>query len=107
MLPRVDRISGEPDCWGVEALNEQMADPSFWDHQDKARQTVDKLKILKNVYEPWKKAEQDTNDTLELLSMVDENQPDSFQDIKQEVDRLSKEVAAVEFQRQHHLRLGQ
>ena len=76
-----------------------MADPSFWDNQDKARQTVDKLKILKNVYEPWKKASDDTNDTLELIEMVDENQPESFRDIKEEVDRLTKEVAAVEFQR--------
>ena len=76
-----------------------MADPSFWDNQDKARQTVDKLKILKNVYEPWKKAADDTSDTLELIEMVDENQPESFRDIKKEVDRLTKEVAAVEFQR--------
>ncbi len=83
----------------IEALNEQMAEPTFWDNQDKARQTVDKLKVLKNVYEPWKKAEEDTRDTLELIDMVDENQPDSFQDLKQEIERLDKEVAAVEFQR--------
>ena len=76
-----------------------MADPSFWNSQEKAKQTVEKIKILKNVYEPWKKADDDTRDTLELIEMVDENQPESFQDIKQEVDRLAKEVAAVEFQR--------
>jgi len=83
----------------IEALNEQMAEPTFWDNQDKAKQIVEKLKILKNVYEPWQKADQDARDTLELVDMVDENQEESFREIQGEVEKLAKEVAAVEFQR--------
>lgn len=76
-----------------------MADPSFWDDQEQAKKIVEKLKLLKSTYEPWKKADQDVRDLLELIEMVDENQPESFNEIRTDVERVSKEVAAVEFQR--------
>lgn len=76
-----------------------MAAPDFWDRQQEAQATVERLKILKKIIEPWNKAHQSCYDLPELLDMVDENQPESLKEIREEVKKVSNEIANLEFQR--------
>ena len=76
-----------------------MSRSDFWDRQQEAQQTVERLKVLKKLIDPWRKAHQSSNDLLELLGMVDENQAESLKELQLEVGKLSRDVESLEFQR--------
>ncbi len=76
-----------------------MAKPDFWDRQSEAQATVERLKLLKKIVDPWHKAHQTAGDLLELLGMVDEHQEESLKELQQEVAKLGREVELLEFQR--------
>ena len=83
----------------IEALNEKMSAAGFWDRPEEAQRTVENLKVLKRLVEPWQKANKAAGDLSELLELVDENQADSFKEIQAETAVLEREIEALEFQR--------
>lgn len=76
-----------------------MTAPGFWDRKEESQQTIDRLKFLKKIIEPWQKAYKNIGDYSELLGMMDENQEDSLKDLQRETAIAEKEVEAIEFQR--------
>ena len=76
-----------------------MAAVDFWDRQQEAQATVDRLKVLKRVIEPWNKANQSCHDIAELLEMVDENQAESLKELEEDIKKVAHEVENLEFQR--------
>jgi peptide chain release factor 2 len=76
-----------------------MTDPGFWDRKEESQTTIERLKVLKKIVEPWQKASKNSEDYLELLGMLDENQEESLRDLQREAEVLSKEVEQIEFQR--------
>ena len=76
-----------------------MAAAGFWDRREEAQETIDKLKGLKKLVEPWQKAHKTASDLKELLELLDENQADSLKEMQHETEILAKEVELVEFQR--------
>ena len=81
------------------AINEKMVRSDFWDRQQEAQQTVERLKVLKKLIDPWHRAHQSANDLRELLGMVDENQEESLRELQAEAGKLAREVELLEFQR--------
>jgi len=76
-----------------------MAAANFWERQQEAQATVERLKVLKKVVDPWHRAHQTCSDLIELLAMVDGNQEESLKELQDEVAKLSREVELLEFQR--------
>lgn len=76
-----------------------MTDPGFWDRKEESQQTIERLKILKKIVEPWLKAWKNTEDYTELLELMDAHQEDSLKELQQETETLSREVEQLEFQR--------
>ena len=76
-----------------------MAQSNFWDRQQDAQTTVERLKTLKKIVDPWHKADQTSGDLSELLGMMDEKQAESLKELQEEVGRLGREVELLEFQR--------
>ena len=76
-----------------------MAQPGFWDRPQEAQETVEKLKTLKKIVDPWQKAHKTASDLNELLGLLDEHQADSLKEMKSEVDLLARDVETLEFQR--------
>ncbi len=76
-----------------------MTVPGFWDRPQEAQDTVDRLKTLKKLIDPWFHCYQSVQDLNELLAMVDENQEESFRELEEETAQLSREVETLEFQR--------
>ena len=76
-----------------------MAAPGFWDKQEEAQKTIDRLKDLKKIVEPWHKANQSANDLEELLSLLDENQEDSLKELSADLVALEADIETLEFQR--------
>ncbi len=76
-----------------------MAQPGFWDRREESQATIEKLKSLKKITEPWQKSHKSACDLKELLGLLDENQADSVKEMQTEVATLEREIEALEFQR--------
>lgn len=76
-----------------------MTDPGFWDRKEESQGTIERLKLLKKIVEPWQKAHKNAEDLQEFLGLIDENQEDSLLELQNEIDALAKEVEGIEFQR--------
>ena len=76
-----------------------MTGVDFWDRPQDAQATVERLKVLKKVVDPWHKAHRASGDLLELIGMVDENQEESLKELQEDVAKLAREVELLEFQR--------
>lgn len=76
-----------------------MAQPGFWDRGKIAQETVEKLKALRRLVEPFEKCEKETHELSELLELCGEGDTDSLKEIQEHIDRLDQEVSALEFQR--------
>jgi peptide chain release factor 2 len=83
----------------IEALNEKMAAEGFWDRPQESQETIDRLKAVKKIVEPWQKAFKTSQDLEELLTLLDSGQEDSLREMQGEVDALAREVDQIEFQR--------
>lgn len=76
-----------------------MTEPGFWDRKEESQQTIERVKSLKKVIEPWQKAFRDVQDYMELSDLLDANQEESLKDLQQSVAVVEKEVELIEFQR--------
>ena len=76
-----------------------MAAPGFWDRPNEAQETIDRLKSLKKVTDPWHQANRSSLDLDELLGLLDENQEDSLKEMQAEVVKLGRDIETLEFQR--------
>ena len=76
-----------------------MTASDFWDRPQDAQATVERLKVLKKVVDPWHKAHQTSGDLLELIGMMDEHQGESLKELQEDVAKLAREVELLEFQR--------
>jgi len=83
----------------IASINQKMARADFWDRQQDAQATVERLKTLKKIVDPWHKANHAASDLVELLGMMDEHQAESLAEFQQDVAKLAREVELLEFQR--------
>jgi peptide chain release factor 2 len=76
-----------------------MAQPGFWDRPQESQETVERLKAVKRIVDPWQKCDRTASDLHELLGLLDANQQESLKELQTEVAVLEREIEAVEFQR--------
>jgi peptide chain release factor 2 len=76
-------------------MQQEIADPDFWNDSDKAQQTMRDLTRLQKQVNMWGQLSQSLKDTLELAQMEDEELDD---DIEAETERLTKKVDQLEFE---------
>jgi peptide chain release factor 2 len=72
-----------------------MAEPNFWDNQEKAQEVVGELKSLKSVIGPLDEAAGVAEDLDALMEMADED-ASLEEEVRQEVTRLEKLVEDLE-----------
>lgn len=82
----------------IQTLNDKMSQPGFWDKPTDAQATIDSLKQLKRIVEPWHKSNQEAHDLKELLTLVHEDES-SLVELEGQLKKLSHEVDLLEFQR--------
>lgn len=83
----------------IEGLNQKMTEAGFWDRPQESQETIEKLKLLKKIVDPWHRAHKTASDLGELLELLDENQAESLKELQQEMERLGRDVESLEFQR--------
>jgi peptide chain release factor 2 len=72
-----------------------MAAPNFWDHPERAQQTVGELKALNALLKPLKQLLQTSDDISALLEMADEDEAFAGE-LARELDRIEPEVEELE-----------
>lgn len=78
-------------------LDEQMAQPGFWDNQDKARSVVSEIKALKGVIEPVESLVGRAEDARALLELArEEEDAESFAELDQELFDIREQLRRVE-----------
>ena len=84
----------------LEELDDQIADPSFWEDSDRAQGVLREQSGLKKIVEQLDGA-QTRQEEAELLYELarDEDDQDSIRDVWESLQSLDKMVAALEFQR--------
>jgi peptide chain release factor 2 len=78
-------------------LETLMAEPGFWDHQERARGVVGEIKSLKGVIEPVQDLLKKAEDAQVLLELAREaNDADAFKELDAELTALQDALARVE-----------
>jgi len=72
-----------------------MGDPSFWNNQESAQQTIAELKSLKAIVDPLVEVQQSSLDMDALLEMAEEDES-VLEDVNAELKQLEKIVAELE-----------
>ena len=72
-----------------------MGDPSFWNNQESAQQTIAQLKSLKAIVDPLVEVQQFSEDLEALLEMAEED-ASILEDVHAELGRLEKIIAELE-----------
>ncbi|MDD5670417.1 MAG: peptide chain release factor 2 [Candidatus Omnitrophica bacterium] len=83
----------------IAALNDKMGQPGFWDRPQEAQDTVERLKSVKKIIDPWRDCDQRASEMGELLTLLDENQAESLREMEADMVKLERDVETVEFQR--------
>ena len=90
-----DSLGYETKKSDLKEIETEMADAGFWNDQEKAQETVGKLKSLKSVLEPLESNLTAYEDLNAMIEMADED--DSFADeVSSEIKRLEKQLDDLE-----------
>ncbi len=81
----------------AEEIEQRMAAPDFWNHQEAAQETVGRLKGLKSVLKPMDEAIRRVEDLAAMLEMAEED-PAFDAEVPGEIEQLERLVAALELQ---------
>jgi len=75
----------------------QMADPNFWDDQEKAQKVVTNLSAVKSVIDPAVSLEQSVGDLSELFELaVDEQDKEALEEVENDLEKLIAECDKIE-----------
>lgn len=75
----------------IAAIEAEMAVPDFWGQQERAQETVDRLKSLSAVVKPIDEAEAIAEDLAAMIEMADED-PSFAAEVPRELQRLEGQV---------------
>ncbi len=81
----------------IERFEAKMSEPSFWENQERAQETVASLKSLRSVVQPIRDSLVSVDDLLELLEMLEED-PSIRDEIDAELTRLETVAQQLELQ---------
>ncbi|MDH4201425.1 MAG: peptide chain release factor 2 [Phycisphaerae bacterium] len=80
-----------------DQLEQQMAQPGFWDNPDAAKRIVTQLSAVKSIIAPVRAAEKSILDLNELLELaIDEGDDQTLSSIQDDLERLSRKCDQIE-----------
>ncbi|UCD53510.1 MAG: peptide chain release factor 2 [Phycisphaerales bacterium] len=83
----------------LEDLQQQMAQPGFWDNQDKAQQITSQLSALKSVVEPVEELTREVDDLAELFELAaEEADEEELSQLEDDVEVLTQRCERIELQ---------
>ncbi|MFH0877382.1 MAG: peptide chain release factor 2 [Candidatus Omnitrophota bacterium] len=81
----------------IDALQEKMADEKFWQDSPCAQETVQRLKSLKTICEPWHRDFQRLKEIEEFFKVSEGEDERFLTQLNDDLDRLNRELSRLEF----------
>lgn len=81
----------------IKKLDSEMSQPDFWSNQERARLISSKADSLKRQVLAWENIEKETESNLELASSSKEDDQEMMQELKNELEVLTKKLGEMEF----------
>ncbi|MDD4202940.1 MAG: peptide chain release factor 2 [Candidatus Omnitrophica bacterium] len=79
------------------SIEEEISSPDFWKDQENANKVSRKLKALKDIRDDFLHMETHHKELTELVELTEDDEASSIKELYEEVNKLSKEVHAIEF----------
>ena len=84
----------------LEELEHQIAEPGFWDDNDKAQKVLKERTTLNNVVEGWNNLKSSLAEAAELLDMAEEEgDGELLKEVEEEASRIFEAVEEMEFRK--------
>ncbi len=81
----------------LKELESQLANPHFWDDQEKSRPVIQELKVVRAILDPYFEARKEFDELSELAVIIDEQDHDSIKDVLESLDKLAVRLEGLEF----------
>jgi peptide chain release factor 2 len=81
----------------LKGLEARMADPSFWNDQEKAREIINEVNQLKGWVEPWQQMSAKVDDLGEMLELLEADpDPGMAEEVERDVQSIGPALEALE-----------
>ncbi len=81
----------------LKELELQLANPGFWDDQEKSRPVIQELKIVRSILDPYSEARKELDELGELAVVLDEQDTGSIKEVLESLDKLNVKLESLEF----------
>jgi len=81
----------------LKELETKLANPGFWDDQEKSRPVIQELKTARAILDPYFEARREFDELGELAVVLDEEDKGSIKDVLDSLDKLAKKLEGLEF----------
>ncbi|OIO33317.1 MAG: peptide chain release factor 2 [Candidatus Omnitrophica bacterium CG1_02_40_15] len=81
----------------LEELELQLANPGFWDDQEKSMPIIQELKIARSILDPYFEARKEFDELGELAVILDEQDMGSMKEVSESLNQLAKKLESLEF----------
>ena len=81
----------------IKDVEAEISKPDFWTDSKRAEKLIGELKSAKAINEPYSIAEKKCQELAELLTIVEENDADTLNELSRNADSLEKEIGSIEF----------
>lgn len=81
----------------LKELELQLANPGFWDDQEKSRPVIQELKAVRSVLDPYFEARKEFDELGELAVILDEGDEGSIKEVLGLLASLAKKLEGLEF----------
>jgi len=79
----------------LKELEAKLANPGFWDNQEKARSVIQELKKARAVVDPYFECRKEFDELNELLVLVEDE--DSAKEVRESLCKLERDIDSLEF----------
>lgn len=79
----------------IEELEGQAGDPHFWDNVQAAQEHMKKMKLLREIVEPWETIEKDARDLIELHELSEDDEG-MLAEVTTQTDKLRERLEQLE-----------
>lgn len=94
----VEILDLETDKKKVEELETASANPDFWNDNEKAGSTMQKIAFLKKHIDDWSSLKNQITDLLDLANITEEKERDIVSDLKEKTEEAEEKLIKLESQ---------
>ncbi len=98
---RLEELAGYLDVENnkrrLKELEEQIAQPNFWNDAERSKQTIVQLKNVRAILDPYQECRKELDELEELVVLIEGDDLKSLNELNGSIDKLLKRIGDLEF----------